>query len=212
MSDDWRLEIELHETGFAHALTDRFRATDLEHDLERAFQDRVVVSRDGAQVFCYVDSREQADRVSRLIQTLASDHEWHLDMQLRRWHPVAEKWEDPDVPIPDDTEAEHEELIDSERQELATQGYPDFDVRVECRSHRDAVELAEKLAGEGLPVVRRWKFLLVGAADEDSAQALAQRLRAEAPAGATVTVEGNASAVIDQVGPNPFAIFGGLGG
>ena len=58
-----------------------------------------------------------------------------------------------------------------------------------CPSHAEAVELAEQLEAEGIPVTRRWKHLLVGAADEDDANELAERLRAEAPQGAELTVE-----------------------
>lgn len=88
----------------------------------------------------------------------------------------------------------------------------EWEVRVECDSHHDTVELAERLAAEGIPSVRRWRFLLVGAADEDTAQALAERLRAQAPEGSTVIAEATYDAVAETVMPNPFAIFGGLGG
>src|SRR3989304_5541218 len=51
-------------------------------------------------------------------------------------------------------------------------------------SHPDPVALARRLESDGVPVVRRHTFLLVGAANEDEARALAERLRGEAPAGA----------------------------
>jgi hypothetical protein len=55
--------------------------------------------------------------------------------------------------------------------------------------------------------------LLVGATDEDAANALADRLRAEAPPGATVTAEvSQRAAWDDDPGRGSFAIFGGLGG
>jgi len=37
--------------------------------------------------------------------------------------------------------------------------------------------------------VRRWKFLVIGANNEDDAQELAEHIRAEAPADATVVAE-----------------------
>ncbi len=52
MSDDWRLRVDLHEDGPAHALTEHLGESVLEHDLATAFHDRVVVSREGAGVFC----------------------------------------------------------------------------------------------------------------------------------------------------------------
>ena len=85
-------------------------------------------------------------------------------------------------------------------------------MRVECSSRQAARELADKLREEGLPNVQRANYVLVGASDEDAAKALAERLRAEAPPDSTVTAEGTFNAVLAKVGPNPFAIFGGLGG
>ena len=108
--------------------------------------------------------------------------------------------------------AEREQRVAAERAEVAAGADPQFEVRVDLPSHHDAVRFDELLAAEGLTAVRRWKYLVVGAADEDSAAALAERLRAEAPAGSVVTVEGNAKVVYDERPSNPFAIFGGLGG
>jgi hypothetical protein len=65
---------------------------------------------------------------------------------------------------------------------------------------------------EGLPIARRWKYLVVGAADQDSAEALAARLRDEAPPGSTVTAEGSGSAAYSERPSNPFWFLGGLSG
>ena len=56
-------------------------------------------------------------------------------------------------------------------------------------SHRQAVALARKLEGEGRAIVRRWKFVLVGAANQDEAREVAGQIRGEVPADATVKVE-----------------------
>ena len=53
-------------------------------------------------------------------------------------------------------------------------------------SHRQAVELAERLEAEGRPVIRRWKYLLIGANNEDDASALAEAIGQELPAKASV--------------------------
>jgi hypothetical protein len=74
------------------------------------------------------------------------------------------------------------------------------------------VRFAEQLQGEGLPAVHRWKYLLVGATDEDMAKALAERIRAEAPPESRVNVEGTWAAAYAERPRNPFAVFGGLGG
>jgi hypothetical protein len=211
MNDDWRLRIDLHEGGLAHGLIERLDASELEQELERSFSDRVVVSREGSEVFFYAGAREQADQAERLARSLASEHDWGLDCELQRWHPDSESWEPADKPLPasaGERAAEHAELIASERRE----DYPEFEVRVECASRQEAVELTAKLREEGLPVVHRFRFVVVGAPDEDTASVLAERIRAQAPPGSTVTAEGTPAAVLAKVGPNPFAIFGGMGG
>jgi hypothetical protein len=103
--------------------------------------------------------------------------------------------------------------VAKEREETAERGYAEYEVRVQCSSHHETVELAERLRQEGLPLVRRWRYLLVGARDEDAANALAERLRAEAPADSTVIAEvSQRTAWDDDPGRGSFAVFGGLGG
>lgn len=215
MNDDWRLQIDVEDEGHAALLSERLAAAELEHELSDAFHDRLIVSRDGKRLFVYAGTREQAERARDFIDELAQKHGWDLATELRHWHPEAEKWEGPDVPLPADDAArvaEHEELIAAERQELAERGVPEYEVRVDLPSHRDAVRLAETLRAEGLPSVRRWKYLVVGAADEDSAKALAVRLEGEVPPDSKVTAEGSGQVAWAERPPNPFAVFGGLGG
>jgi hypothetical protein len=215
MNDDWRLRADVHADGLVHALTERLRAVEVEHKIQTSFQDRVIVSADGTEVFCYTGTREQAESVEQLIRSLATEQGWTLDSELKHWHPTAEEWEDPDAPLPaSDAEraAERADLMQREREESAAQRFPEFEVRVQCPSHRETVELAAKLRDEGLPCVQRWRFLLVGANDEESANVLAERLRTEAPAGSTVMAEGTLRDVMSELPPSPFAVFGGLGG
>ncbi len=214
MNDDWRLQIDLQEEGRARAMTERFDAEQLEHDLSDAFHDRVVVSRDGAQVFLYAGTREQAERAREVVEAEARQH-WTVDVDFRHWHPSAEDWEDPDKPLPPDDAAklaEHEALIAREREETEGTGHPEFEVRVDLPSRHDAVRFSEQLRQEGLPAVHRWKFLLVGATDEDMAKKLAERIRKEAPASSRVNVEGTWAAAYAERPRNPFAVLGGLGG
>jgi hypothetical protein len=215
MSDDWRLRVVLHEGGHVHKFAERLDASDLEHELEASFHDRLVVSQDGGELFCYAGARDQAEAAEKLVRSVAAEHGWRVDCELRHWHETAEQWEEPDVPLPQDDAqraAEHAALIQSEREELEKQGQPEFEVRVQFDSHRDAAAFAERLGQEGLPAARRWKYLVVGAADQDSADALAARLRDEAPPGTTVTAEGSGKAAYDERPPNPFWFLGGLAG
>jgi hypothetical protein len=215
MSDDWRLEITLHGSTEADKLTEELEGSEAKRDLDTSFHDRLVVSGEEGAVFCYAGSREQAQSAEQLVRSLAAEHGWELDYELRRWHPAAEQWEDPDVPLPEsdiERNAEHAELIERERQELDERGYPEFEVRVKFVSRHDAEDFADKLRGEGLPSARRWKYLVIGATDEDSAQALAERLRREAGPTATVIVEGSRTAAYNERPAGRFWFLGGLGG
>ena len=215
MNDDWRVRINLHEEGVAHDLTEQFDANELEHDLEQSFHERVIVSQDGPVVFCYCGSREQAERVRELAAQVAQRHGWKIDTEIAQWHPVSEEWESPDAPrpaSPADVEEEREMRVEDEREESAEQGYPDFEVRVQCASRHDAGVLSRQLDAEGIAHVHRWSYLLIGAADEDDANALAERLRGEAPAGCEVVVEMNRRSVYEHRPFNPFTLLGGLGG
>src|SRR5689334_8242970 len=86
-------------------------------------------------------------------------------------------------------EAEHQRLVDAETAESHAAGIAQWDVRVELGSHRQAVALARKLESEGRTVVRRWKFLLAGASNEDEARELAGQIRKQVPPGTAVMVE-----------------------
>ena len=221
MSDDWRLRADLAEEGAARELARRLAAFDSEHDLKTAWGDRVVVSQDGNEVFCYADTQAQAQAAERAVRSLATEHDWQLTIELRHWHAVAEEWEDPAQPIAQtDAEraAEHAELIEQEREESEAQGFPDFEVRVRCPSRQEAERLSDQLRDEGIPNVHRWQFVVIGAEDEDAANALAERVRREAPAGSEVTAEASVQEIGSEAPEiltpfnNPFAVFGGLGG
>ncbi len=214
MNDDWRLRAKLSEPDIARALSERLTAEKMGAGSDTAPGDHVIVSVDGAEVFCYAGDREQAERAANLIRSIAAENQWEVELDLKRWHPTAEEWEDPDEPLPEtdaERSAEHAELVAKEREETKDTGEAQYEVRIECASHRDTVHLAERLDQEGVAHVRRWKYVLVGALDEDSANTLAERLRAETPDGCTVTAEPALRATYDaEPLRNSFSIWGGF--
>jgi hypothetical protein len=221
MNDDWRVEIDAADEGEALLLIEALGGPGPGHGggpgqtLGTAFGDKVIVSREGGQTYLYSGTREQAEAARAAVQKLAGEKGWQLSIAFTRWHHEAEEWVDADKPLPStDAEraAEHDELVEEERAEVAAGATPQWEVRVDMPHHRDARRFHELLEAEGIPSVRRWKYLVVGAADEDTARELATRLEGEAPAGSTVTVDGNPRAAYEEQPPNPFAIFGGLGG
>lgn len=213
MNDDWRLQIDVHDNEHASALIEHLDAAELKHNLSKLFRDRLVVTRDGARVFIYAGTRTEAEEAQRLVETEARCHKWKLDVDFRHWHPISEEWEDPEKPLPASDGAkvaEREALMRREREEAANHGYPEFEVRVDLPSRRDAVHLAEQFRKEGLLVVHRWRFLLIGSTDEDSASALAKQIQAMLPTGSRVTVEGTWGRASAEPSPSPFAVLGEL--
>lgn len=214
MNDDWRVQVTCPTTAIAANLNELLRAGDFQHDLQDAAGERVIVSLDGEELFLYAGTRAQAERAAETVKSLVAPSGANVRTELRRWHPVSEEWIDADLPLPESEAAlaaEHAEMIARERAEQSELDYAEWEVRVSTDSHRETVELAERLRQEGIASLRRWRYLLVGAADEDAARALAERIRTVAGIGAKIEVEASSAAVEAQTPNNPFAVFGGLG-
>jgi hypothetical protein len=213
-NDDWRLQIDFRDDGALDALQDRLDARELEHDLSEAFHDRVIVSRNEATIFLYAGDEEQAEKARALVVRLTAEDEEEVTIDFRRWHPLSQEWEPADEPLPEDDvarAAEHHERIAKERQETEEQGYPRYEVQIELSSRGEADKFADRLRAEGLPTIRRWDVVMVGAADEDAAKTLADRIRGEVPPGTRMAVAGTLHEAEDDV-PRPFAFLGGLAG
>lgn len=213
MRDDWRLTVLLEDDEAARDLAGWLGSVRLDAGERERLGERVIVSRDGERVFFYTDTEERAREVERVVLARLG-HPAAGEVEVARWHPVEQLWEDPAVPLPDTEEewqAEHERLQAREAEDSRRSGHGEWEVRVELGSHGETVELADRLEGEGIPVVRRYTFLLVGAENEDQARELAGRLEREAPGGARVEVEPGGQMVWEVAPANPFAVFGGFG-
>lgn len=215
MAEDWRVRVTLREEELGNLLTRYLRERELEHELAERLRGRVVVSQDGPTLFLYAESRDQADAAMEVVRSFLSEHSVDAELELKRWHDVAERWEDPEVPLPDTPEAvraEREELAAEERAESAEEDFDEWEVQVVLPDHRSTRELAERLEGEGLRPLRRWRYLVVPAPSEEDARRLAERIAREAPAGAEVAVEASYGEVVAaNPGMSAFALFGGFG-
>ena len=215
MADDWRVKAALHEQGRLRGVLDVLRGHEVEREVRKRLGDRVAVSAGDDTIFLYADTREAALEAEQVARAALAEHGVEADFALQRWHPLAEEWKPGDDAFPE-TEAaraaEHAALEEREAQKSQASGQSRWEVRVTLGSHADAVELADRLEQEGLAVARRWRFLLVGADDEDEARALEERIRAELPEDAETEVEPTTAAVAEVMPQNPFTIFGGLGG
>jgi hypothetical protein len=214
--DDFRIVVEFEEEShglhFGRALGEHEFAREVREQL----QDGVLVTRDGPHVFLYTATREKAEAAEKVVREVLAEHDLAASVSpVLRWHPVEERWEDASVPLPqtdDALEAEHERQERQESDETRALGYAEWEVRVDFPSHRDAVAFAKRLEAEGItPITRRWKYLLIGTSTDDEAKALAERLGAEVPSGATVTAEPSATIGWEIESRNPFSLLGGLG-
>jgi hypothetical protein len=192
--DDWRIRIEL-EGDRAGGFLERLgldlgsRARELAEELER---DRLPVSRDGDTIFVYAPTRLQARQAQKVIEAeLEQAGVEPLVVRVEHWLADEERWDD---------EPKHETW----EEELREEGHAPWEVRVECKSHDEADTLADRLEQEGYDVIRRWRYLIVGAASREEAVELARRLHGE--------VEPGGELVWETLPRNPFAIFGGLAG
>jgi hypothetical protein len=191
--DDWRLRIELGSEG-ARGLLGLLGLVDTDADelAEELRDQRLVVTRDEDTVFIYAATQAQLEQASPAVQAKLTE----LDLQpelIRRehWLEAEDRWDD-------------EPRAQSVEQETAAHGFAPWEVRIPCRSHAEAKELALRLEADGYGVVRRWSYVIAGTPTREEAEQLARKLHGD--------VEPGGELVWEATPGNPFAILGGLGG
>ena len=215
MAEDWRVTVTPADASGVAPLLQVLRDHRADHELEVPAGERVAVSAADDRVIIYADTRWSAESAETLVGELAAENGLDVGFQLDRWHPEEERWEDARAALPStatEHEAEHERREADEAEDSEETGIADWDVRVEFRTHHEAVEFADREEENGRPVVRRWKFVLIGVNDEDDANALAARLAKELPPGAVVHAEPGSGVAWEFTPSNRFAVFGGLAG
>jgi len=190
-------------------LGDRLRLHQVEDATRERLGGRVSVSGEGMHVFLYADSAAAAEEAEKIVRTILSERSLAATFALDRWHPLEERWEDGSKALPDtpaERGAEHRKLETDEAAESRASGNAEWEVRVDMPSHKAAVALADRMQSEGRPPVRRWKYVIVGAVNEDDARALAKTIKAR-NAEAKVTVEPAYGMVTNAITGTPFALF-----
>jgi hypothetical protein len=191
--DEWRVEVALDDQQHGDSLSDRLHEAQLDNEARKRLGGSVIVTRDGRFIFLYAWHEESAQEAERVVKDIM-DHEKLIgQVRLMRWHPIAEEWKDAEEQLPDDEAARAREMQQAEEEGTREAGYGEYpwEVLVELPHIRDTFQLADRLRGEGLPVKRRFRYLLIGATTEDGAIELGKRLEGEAPEGAQVAVRGN---------------------
>ena len=171
MQDEFRVRAHL-SSDKVEAVVGALEQQELSDEASRTLG-RPAISHDEDDVFLYTDSAESAEQARTALQRALTEQGVSDEATVSRWHPTEERWEDASAPLPQDAAqraAEHERLIEEEDAESAADGAPDWEVRITLPSHHDAREFADRLEHEGIPVLRRWRHVVVGANDEDQAQ------------------------------------------
>jgi hypothetical protein len=192
VNDEFRVEVELDDDEHGFSIGERLRALDLDDDARERLGPGVLVTRDGSRLFLYAANETQAREAERVVRELVDADGLTAETRVMRWHPVEEAWKDASIPLPstaDELEAEYAAREEAEAQEARIEG--EFDWRVVARlPARDlAADLARRLAADGVPVTRRWRYVVAGALTEERAQELADRLRSELPDDADVRID-----------------------
>jgi hypothetical protein len=198
MVDQWRVAIVLGDaTGASRSGLRRCK-----RDLAREMQDRtgVVVtgvpssghvgrlfaflavgeqlqSPDDSPVFAFTGDRAMAEAAARVAHEVTNQHRIPARVSVECWRPVKKRWEDASTVSERGLAEEHEYQQREDRILSAAAGVLQWRVRVELRTHRDAVALALRLSGAGHQVVRGWKSVQYGAASEDDAHRLAEETK-----------------------------------
>jgi hypothetical protein len=209
MAEDWRLTVSLIE-GSGPALGVTLEELRLEEEMGARLGRRVAVSADSDHVFLYADTRQAAAEAEELVAQLLERDGRTASFALERWHPLEEEWEADGVPLPETAEERERERARLDAKDAADSiatGYSEWEVRLDLPTHHDAVALGKRLEAEGFRATRRWRYLLVGAPTRDEAQALAERLRGEAPPGARLQVQAGGEMTWEVAPGRPFPLF-----
>jgi hypothetical protein len=192
MEDGFRVEVELDDEGHGYSIRERLRALDLDDRARERLGRGVMVTRDGTRLFLYAESGARAQEAERIVRELVESSGLTADLRVTRWHPVEEAWKELSVPLPATAaqrDAEYAAREAAESAEAEREGVYDWSVVVHLPGRGAAAALADVLAGEGLDVTRRWRYVVAGVPTEERAQELVERLRAELPEEADIRVE-----------------------
>lgn len=208
-TDEWRVEVELHEEAISASFADRLHALRLDDNARKRLGGAIVVTRDGAKIFLYSWHEQFAREAEAVVREQLERDGLAAEVSLTRWHPVEDAWKPAEVPLPqteeelDDERRRHEQ---AEAFEQAESGHYDWEVVIHMPDRRSTVEFGRELEARDLPVKRRWRYLLVGALTEEQAIELGKELELEAPEDARVGIRANP----DDMPLPAFLVLGSL--
>jgi hypothetical protein len=187
--DEWRVSVNLDAEDDGYTFAERLHTHNLDDEARERLGSDVVVTRDGPKLFLYAWHEQSAREAERVVRELLEADGLAAEVELTRWHPDADEWRPASEPLPSTPEeaaAERERHQAEAAKEAEASGEYDWQVVIHMPDAGGAGALAEKLSGRGLPVKRRWRYLMVGAATEEQGIELGKQLEGEVPEDATV--------------------------
>lgn len=124
IEDEFRVEVELDTDHDGLTLSERLRAFDLDDEARERLGSRVIVTRDGSHLFLYAHTRESCAEAESVVREVLADDEITAEVTSTRWHPVAQKWKDADLPLPEAPEEIEAERREHEQHEAETGEQP----------------------------------------------------------------------------------------
>lgn len=209
-ADEWRVEVELEADEAGHSLGERLHSLTLDNEARKRLGGSVIVTRDGPHLFAYAWHEEGAQEAERVMRDLMEQDGLSGQVSVTRWDPVNEEWRaagegDPlaEAGVPEE-ERRTQRAGEIERHE--SKQY-EWEVVIDLPGLRETRELADELIEQGLPVKRRFKYILVGAETEEKAIDLGRSLEGKVPANAHVGIRGNPDDMVTSPG---FILLGSL--
>ena len=207
-ADEWRVEIDLDTDDNGASFAERIHAYQLDDEARKRLGSDVVVTRDAAKVFLYAWHEQSGREAERMAREILEADELAAEIELTRWHPDADEWRPASEPLPgtpEEAAAERSRHEAEAAKEAEETGKYDWQVLIHMPDGHSAGDFADQLRGRGLPVKRRWRYLMVGVATEEAAIELGKDLEAEVPDGAKVGLRGDPDSV-----PLPGFVWLGL--
>src|SRR5262249_51048357 len=151
--DDWRVTVKLPAEEHSGRLVASLAEAQVEKDARQALGDRVVVGGgdEPGVVFLYTGTSETAHEAEKVVRGIVAEHGLDAEYAVHRWQPEEERWEPGGAALPAtgaQHELEHEHLEEDEAEESEELGQALWEVRIEFDSHRDAVEMADRIESE----------------------------------------------------------------
>src|ERR687887_2214982 len=112
--DDWRVTVTLRDASHTGRLRRALHEAEVEDEVRSRLGARVAVGEGDGVVFLYTSTRDAAEEAGRVAREVLPAYGMDAELRIDRWHPIEERWEGKDVPLP---ATETERRVEHERRE-----------------------------------------------------------------------------------------------